>query len=169
MGIGKPVLVTEGAGIAPFPEGRLRPHRARSGRARLATPSYGSANIDGRGGADHRPTGGRSHRRAPSGGANREAILGPSVRNRWLNSWLAARVGACRGTEAHREVSARAGRRCAMACAFRPMSSCPAVTRARAAILVRTPYGKGADITPESPGLRGARLRHRGAGRARPL
>ena len=50
MGIGKPVLLTEGLESAPFPGGCLRAHRGGAGRTRLAAPPYGSANIDGRGG-----------------------------------------------------------------------------------------------------------------------
>ena len=71
MGIGKPVLLTDGAGVRSVSRGCVRAHRGGSVGTRLLAPPYGSANIDGRGGPNNRPTGGRAHRGPSSGGANR--------------------------------------------------------------------------------------------------
>src|SRR5260370_892352 len=59
------------AGVRSVSRGCVRAHRGGAAGTRLVAPPYGSANIDGRGGRDNRPTGGRAHRGPSSGGTNR--------------------------------------------------------------------------------------------------
>src|SRR3954468_7181293 len=70
--------------------GRMRADRARSHGARVAAAAHAFANIDGRGGAGDRPTGGRAHPQPSSGERNLQAVLAGPLRFWRLILFLAA-------------------------------------------------------------------------------
>ena len=140
MGIGKPVLLTDAAGVRALSRGRLHPHRAGSGGARQPTAPHDSANIDFWGGPCHRPAGGRTRSGIPSGGVHRETLLGPSVR---VSCLILIGCAAFGGPVQQSQRAVRVAVRMRDGVRLSANVFLPAVEGRVPAILIRTPYGKG--------------------------